>query len=96
MSIHCCVILRQSLEEIYKSRDVVEDLDSGLHHLGYLILINVSVDGLINKRHSSLKELVHIHPLDVFAVHPLKLCIIKNRGRLINMSVIKELCKLLK
>ena len=70
MGVHCHIILRQLLEEIYLCGNIREDLDSGLHHGRDLLQIHILGDHFLDVRLSHLIEFIHIHSFQVLAVHP--------------------------
>ena len=70
MCIHCHVIFRKLLEEIYQSGNIREYFDSGLYHGCNLLQIQRLANRCLQVRLCHLIELVEIHSLQIFTIHP--------------------------
>ena len=85
------VVIRKSAEEIDHPGDVREDLDPGADHFRDLAKIKTVPESFSQIGLCHPVELVRIHSLEVFAVHPAKLLVVKNRRRFVDPVIVEDL-----
>ena len=79
MVIHGSIIFRNLFKEINMIFDIREYFDSCLHHSSYLMEIQILCDDFFDVWKCHFIELLIIHLLHVFPIHPAKLHHVKYR-----------------
>ena len=95
MGVHSDIIFRKLLKEINMLLDIRKYLYPRMHEPCYLLKVIGLCDHFLYIGFSQLIKILKVHRLNVFAVHPLKLAVVKYRRRLADMSEIEFFYELL-